>query len=159
MTDAMMPEAGRRKLSRSLFSSEDMCWETPPDLFAAVDAEFSFTLDAAALPDTAKCARYFTPDDNALVQDWGHETVWLNPPYGRAIALFMAKAVDAAKKGATVVCLVPARTDTGWWHDSVIGTGAEVRFLRGRVRFRQRGETLHAAPFPSALVVLRPEAA
>jgi phage N-6-adenine-methyltransferase len=142
-----------------LLSSRDMCWETPPDLFARFDAEFGFTLDAAALPATAKCARYFTPDDDALVQDWGREVVWLNPPYGRAIAGFMAKAADAARNGATVVCLVPARTDTAWWHDSVIGAGAEVRFLRGRVAFRQNGATLYPAPFPSALVIYRPVAA
>lgn len=133
------------------FSSERMDWATPPALFAALDAEFGFTLDAAALPHNAKCARYFTPADDALAQDWGAGVVWLNPPYGRQIAAFMRKAYEASLAGATVVCLVPARTDTAWWHD--VAARGEVRFLRGRVRFEGAA---HGAPFPSAIVVFRP---
>ena len=128
-------------------------WETPPELFAAYHREFGFTLDAAALPHNAKCARFFTPDDDGLAQDWGRETVWLNPPYGRQIPRWIRRAWQASQGGATVVLLLPARTDTAWWHD--YAAKGEVRFLRGRVRFV--GAT-DEAPFPSAVVVFRPPA-
>jgi site-specific DNA-methyltransferase (adenine-specific) len=148
--------AGARAGLAVHFSSRAHTWETPPEVFAPLDAEFGFTLDAAALPETAKCARYFTPADDALAQDWGRETVWLNPPYGRAIGAFMRKAAASARAGATVVCLVPARTDTAWWHEDVLGARAEVRFVRGRIRFLLDGAPKDAAPFPCAIVIHRP---
>jgi phage N-6-adenine-methyltransferase len=126
-------------------------WETPPWLFRHLDAEFSFTLDAAASIDNAKCERFFTVEDDALVQDWSGEVVFLNPPYGRVIGQWIAKAYDEAQAGATVVCLLPARTDTGWWHDYC--AKGEVRFIRGRLKF---GNQKGSAPFPSAVVVFRP---
>lgn len=129
-------------------------WATPQAIFDRFDAEYGFTLDAAASPHNAKCARYFTRDDDALAQDWGTETVWLNPPYGRDIARWVAKAWDASRQGATVACLVPARTDAAWWHDYAMR--GEITFLRGRIRFV--GAPFNA-PFPSALVVFRPDAA
>ncbi|HXU02151.1 MAG TPA: DNA N-6-adenine-methyltransferase [Polyangia bacterium] len=133
------------------FSSARHDWATPPDLFARLDREFGFTLDVCALPENTKCARFFTPDDDGLAQDWGAETCWMNPPYGSDIVRWMRKAFAASLAGATVVCLVPSRTDTGWWHDFAM-RAHERRFLRGRVRFV--GAT-SGAPFPSAVVVFR----
>lgn len=127
-------------------------WETPWPLFARYDVEFGFTLDAAASHTNAKCARYFTPEIDGLVQDWGREIVWLNPPYGREIRKWMAKAHDAATRGATVVCLIPSRTDSGWWHDHV-EMASERRFLRGRIKFVG---AKYNAPFPCAIVIFRP---
>lgn len=127
-----------------------MDWETPPEVFARLDGEFHFTLDVCATRQNAKCPRYFTRKKNGLAQSWGTETCWMNPPYGREIGKWMAKAKAAARGGATVVCLVPARTDTRWWHENV----SEVRFMRGRIRFVGAASS---APFPSAIVIFRPD--
>ena len=136
----------------ALFSSERVTWATPWPLFRALDVEFGFELDVCALPENAKCARYFTPDDDGLSKMW-RGICWMNPPYGRVIGAWVRKAFESAAAGATVVCLLPARTDTAWWHDYVL-RAAEVRFLRGRVRFVGAKAS---APFPSAVVVFRPE--
>jgi phage N-6-adenine-methyltransferase len=125
-------------------------WETPPAFFAKLDAEFGFTLDVCATPENAKCSRYFTPDDDGAVQDWGANICWMNPPYGIEIARWMRKAYSASKSGATVVCLVPSRTDAGWWHSYALR--GEIRFIKGRLRFV--GAPYNAA-FPSAIVVFR----
>ena len=92
-------------------------WETPPEVFAEYDREFHFTLDVCATAETAKCVRYFTPADNGLVQDWGDDVCCMHPPYGHEIAAWMAKAYRSSLAGATVVCLVPARAGTRWWHN------------------------------------------
>ncbi len=125
-------------------------WSTPPELFAKIDAEFHFTLDAAASAMNAKVAQYF--DHDALTRDWNGEVVWLNPPYDASLARWVEKASREATKGATVVCLIPARTDTRWWHKYVEGR-AEVRFIKGRIRFV--GAPFNA-PFPSCFVIFRP---
>lgn len=132
------------------FSSETDVWATPQDFFEQLNAEFGFDLDPCALPDNAKCARYFTPDDDGLAQSWVGR-VFMNPPYGRTIGQWMRKAFESAQAGATVVCLVPARTDTAWWHD--YAARGEVRFIRGRLKF---GNAKTSAPFPSAVVIFRP---
>ena len=137
-------------LGAALFSSRVHTWETPDDLFAALDAEFHFTLDVCATPATAKCAQFYTPQDNAIWQPW-RGVCWMNPPYGRDIVLWMRRAWESAQAGATVVCLVPSRTDTAWWHDFAMR--GEIRFLRGRLRF---GGAAHSALFPSAVVIFRP---
>jgi phage N-6-adenine-methyltransferase len=129
-------------------SSERHDWETPQDLFDLLDAEFGFDLDVCATKRTAKCARYFAPADDGLAQVW-RGTCWMNPPYGGAIEEWVAKAAESARAGATVVCLVPARVDTGWWWDHC--RYGEVRFLRGRLHF---DDGASGAPFPSAVVVL-----
>lgn len=126
-------------------------WATPQDFYDVVNREFGFDLDVCALDSSAKCARYFTPDTDGLAQEWTG-TVWMNPPYGDVIAQWMQKAYESAQAGATVVCLVPARTDTGWFHDFAFP--GEVRFIKGRLRF---GEAEASAPFPSCLVVLGPD--
>lgn len=122
-------------------------WATPQDFFDAVDAEFNFTLDVCALDSSAKCQRYFTPESDGLAQEWTG-ACWMNPPYGDEIKHWVGKAYESAKAGATVVCLVPARVDTGWWWDYC--RHAEVRLLRGRLKF---GNADTSAPFPSALVI------
>ncbi len=133
------------------FRSGTCLWETPQAFFDELDTEFGFTLDVCALPENAKCPRYFTPAVDGLKQPW-RGVCWMNPPYGREIGKWVAKAYESAKEGATVVCLLPARTDTAWWHSYVL-EAAEVRFVRGRLRF---GDAENSAPFPSAVVVFRP---
>ena len=140
-------------------SSLDDTWTTPKDFFAKLHEEFNFELDAAALRSSAVVPNYLGPDHDylwrrdALTVEWsnasGGGAVWLNPPYGRAIKDFVAKADAESKKGITVVCLVPARTDTNWWWDSCIHH--EVRFIKGRLKF---GGQKNSAPFPSAVIVM-----
>lgn len=134
------------------FSSKTENWATPAHVFAALDQEFGFTLDACASSSNAKCARFFNVSQDGLKQKWAPDVVWLNPPYGRTIGNWMKKAADEAARGATVVCLVPARTDTVWWHEQVMERANEVRLIRGRIRF---GDSQASAPFPSALVIYR----
>jgi phage N-6-adenine-methyltransferase len=146
---------GAAKPRRSVhFTSRSDRWATPIEFFRQLDREFGFTLDVCALADNAKCERYFSPDDDGLRQEW-RGTCWMNPPYGRVIALWMQKAYESALAGATVVCLVPARTDTRWWQDFAT-KAAEIRFVSGRLKF---GEAVNSAPFPSAVVVFRPPTA
>jgi len=133
-----------------MFTGARDTWETPQDLFARLDAEFGFTLDPCCTHETAKCKRHFTPEEDGLSQEWGDEVVFMNPPYGRQIGKWMAKAWASAQQGALVVCLIPARTDTAWWHTYAMR--GDVRFLRGRVHFSSGGP----APFPSAVVIFRP---
>lgn len=133
------------------FSSETPEWYTPQDTFDALNAEFSFTLDPCCTHENAKCDMHFTQEDDGLNQDWGSEVVFMNPPYGRTIKDWMRKAYESSLNGATVVCLVPARTDTAWWHDYAMK--GEYRLLRGRLKF---GGSMTNAPFPSAVVVFRP---
>lgn len=133
-----------------LFSSKREDWETPNDFFRALNAEFGFTLDAAASRENHKCVKYFTREDNALLQNWGGETVWCNPPYGRNIGLWVKKACEESQKpGTVVVLLVPSRTDTAWFHDYIFGK-AQIRFIRGRLKF---GNSKNSAPFPSLVAV------
>jgi len=147
------PHPGQAE-ARSLavhFSSRSDEWPTPQGLFDQLHHEFGFNLDPCSTHANAKCARHFTRQDNGLTRDWGNAVVFMNPPYGREIRHWMAKAFASAGAGATVVCLVPARTDTEWWHRYAIQ--GEVRFLKGRLKF---GDARHGAPFPSAIVVFRP---
>lgn len=142
------------------YSSETVEWGTPQDFFDRLDGEFGFTIDVCAVPENAKCARFYSPDEDGLAQEWTG-TCWLNPPYGRKIGRWIRKAYEASRAGATVVCLIPSRTDTAWFHDYVVR--GEVRFVRGRLLFtRTGGETPlrdERAPFPSVVVIFRPPAA
>ena len=132
------------------FSSKVQTWSTPQDFYDRLDKEFNFTLDPCASDEDAKCAKYYTVEDDGLKQDWGGETVFMNPPYGRDIKTWIKKAFTEAKKpNTTVVCLVPSRTDTRYWHEYVM-KATEVRLIKGRLKF---GDSKHAAPFPSAVVV------
>lgn len=138
-------------MNAALLSSARHDWETPAGLFAAVDAEFRLELDVCALPHNAKLPRFLSPADEALAVAWAPARCWMNPPYGRALPRWVAKANAEALAGALVVCLVPARVETAWWYRWC--APAEVRVIRGRVRFTGAAED---APFPSALVVMRP---
>lgn len=134
--------------NRGLFLSLSGEWETPDALFAALHAEFNFTLDAAASAENAKLPNYFNKEQDALTQPWAPHRVWLNPPYGRQIACWVKKAYEESERGAEVVCLLPARTDTAWFQDYVLRAAA-IYFIRGRLKF---GGSKQGAPFPSCLV-------
>lgn len=139
-------------LNKGMFTSNTDMWETPQALFDELDKEFHFTIDVCAVPENAKCERCFTPAQNGLKQDWntGGGTIYMNPPYGREIGLWVRKA---AESNVTAVCLLPARTDTAWFHDYIYGK-AEIRFIRGRLKF---GNSKNSAPFPSMIVIFRRE--
>lgn len=146
-----------------LFSSSRDSWETPKKLFEELDREFHFTIDAAASHENHKCDKYYTADENGLEQDWGGETVFCNPPYGRAdTGRWTEKCYrESRKPGTTVVMLIPARTDRGSFHDYILGK-AEIRFIRGRLRFEIGGEPVldkngkpMPAPFPSMICIWR----
>lgn len=160
----------------ALTSSKSPEWPTPQKFYDALHAEFNFTLDPCCQEDTAKCARFYTPETNGLVQDWSKDRVFMNPPYGDpqapcsegctkkrcsergfchaeyvpGIIDWMRKAHEESQKGALVVCLVPSRTDTRWWH--AYAAPHEIRFVKGRLKF---GDGRFPAPFPSAVVVMR----
>jgi phage N-6-adenine-methyltransferase len=134
-------------MNAGMFSSDRDDWATPQALFDRLNRVYGFELDVCATPFNAKCQRYYTREDDGLAQDWAPWRCWLNPPYGRTIGTWLAKAYTESQKGAFVVALVPARTDTGWWWDWA--SRGEVRFLRGRLRF---GDGKGSAPFPSALI-------
>lgn len=132
------------------FSSATTEWETPQDLFDSLHAEFGFDRDVCATAENSKCAGFFSKEDDGLVQEWTG-TCWCNPPYGREVGKWVEKARLSAQKGATVVMLLPARTDTRWFHGHILHK-AEVRFLPGRLKF---GGSKNSAPFPSMIVVYR----
>ena len=136
-------------MNKGMFSSNSIYWETPQHFFDRLDSEFGFTLDVCATPDNAKCERFFTERENGLAQKWDG-VCWMNPPYGRGITKWIRKAWAEAQNGVTVVCLVPSRTDTGWWHSYVMEAN-EIRFVRRRLRFSDADN----APFPCAVVVFR----
>lgn len=125
-------------------------WATPQDLFNKLNTIFNFDLDVCALPENAKCERYFTPEIDGLLQQW-IGTCWINPPYGSEIKYWIAKAAEAAKQGHTVVALVPSRTDVGWWQEHCMNR--EIHYIKGRLKF---GGCKHNAPFGCAVVVFRP---
>lgn len=146
-------DAERRKHSmRVMSSSESNEWPTPQWFFDELNAEFNFTLDPASTHENAKCPRYFTEEDDGLAQDWTRETVFVNPPFGSQLKRWIAKASESAAQGATVVCLIPARPGTNYWHELIHGK-AEVRYPKGRLRF---GDGKHPAPFDVAVVIFRP---
>ena len=140
-----------KSTTRLMFSSKSCMWSTPQSLFDSLDQEFGFDLDVCATPDNAKTPRFYTPDQDALTLPWDG-VVWCNPPYGRQIGKWVERACMFSYLGSTVVMLLPARTDTKWFHDYIYGF-AEIRFLRGRLRF---GGVSTPAPFPSMVVVFRP---
>lgn len=131
------------------YSSKTPVWETPQDFFDKYNAVYNFNLDVCALEDNKKCEKYFSPERDGLSQKW-EGVCWMNPPYGRTIGQWVKKAYESSLEGATVVCLVPARTDTKWWHDYVMK--GKIEFIKGRLKF---GGCQNAAPFPNAIVVFK----
>ena len=142
----------KSKLTSGLFSSTTDLWATPQAFFDELNAEFHFTLDPCANDDNHKCAKYYTEQQDGLAQDWGGQIVFCNPPYGRAIGAWVKKCYEESRKPNTlVVMLIPARTDTSYFHDYIYHK-AELRFIRGRLHFN---EAPQGAPFPSMVVVFR----
>jgi phage N-6-adenine-methyltransferase len=132
-----------------MFSSASDEWPTPQSFFDELNREFNFTLDPCATHENAKCPEYFTKENDGLAQDWSGHVVFMNPPYGREIGQWVRKAYEESVKGATVVCLLPARVDTRWFHDYIYHR-AEIRFIKGRLKF---GDSKNSAPFPSMVVI------
>ena len=156
-----------------MFSRNTDEWSTPEDFYQALHTEFGFGLDAAASDGNTKCPAWFSLDINALQMSWydavmavgtaeglsSAPAVWLNPPYSQCRD-FLKKASEEARAGCTVVCLVPSRTDTRWWHEYVWDAttheprpGVEIRFVKGRLKF---GNAKQSAPFPSVVIIFRP---
>jgi len=136
---------------KMMFSSKRQDWTTPQYIFDELNKEFSFTLDAASSDKNTKCDRHFTEEQNGLEQSWKGERVFINPPFGRGLWRWYQKAYQETRDSAEiVVMLVPARTDTSYWHDYAMK--GEIRFIRGRLTF---GDSKISAPFPSAIVIFR----
>lgn len=134
-----------------LFSSKSDEWATPPEVFQELDREFHFDLDPCATAENHKCEKYYSREENGLLKDWGGSRVFCNPPYSQ-IAVWVAKCFYEAQKDNTLVCLlIPARTDTKYFHNYILHR-AEVRFIRGRLKFNG---ARYNAPFPSMVVIFR----
>lgn len=135
-----------------MFSSKTELWATPQKFYDKMNAQYNFTLDVCAIPENAKCSNFFTPEIDGLKQDWTG-TCWMNPPYGRGIIKWVKKAYDEAlvKKSCVIVALLPARTDTIWFHSYIYKKeNVEIEFIKGRLKF---GDGQNSAPFPSMLAV------
>ena len=132
------------------FSSKTNDWNTPDDLYNTLDNEFNFTLDPCTNGENNKCEKFYTEKENGLIQDWSKDIVFMNPPYGREIRQWIEKSYNESLKGSKVVCLIPSRTDTKYWHDFIFNKASEIRFIKGRLKF---GNSKNSAPFPSAIIV------
>lgn len=134
-------------LNKALFSSDSDEWSTPQDLFIQLDKEFCFTLDPCATKENTKCKKFYTKEDNGLIQDWKEEFAFVNPPYSN-----IKDWVSKASKYRCVM-LIPARTDTKWFHEYIYQKpDVEIRFLKGRLKF---SNSKNSAPFPSMIVIFR----
>lgn len=137
--------------TETMFSSKTDNWATPIDFFRKLNEEFHFDLDPCADEYNHKCEKYFTKETDGLLQDWGGCRVFCNPPYGKEIKKWVQKASEEAKKpNTTVVMLIPARTDTVYFHEYIYGKDTEIRFIKGRLKF---GDSKTSAPFPSMVVI------
>lgn len=145
------------EMNRCLLSNNKDNWGTPQVFFDELDKEFHFTLDPCADEFNHKCKKYFTKEQNGLIQSWEGEIVFCNPPYGREIGKWVHKSLSEVESNncTCVVMLIPARTDTQWFH-RYIYDNAEIRFIKGRLKFTdENGECDNAAPFPSMVVIFR----
>ncbi|MEH6995411.1 DNA N-6-adenine-methyltransferase [Neobacillus drentensis] len=139
-------------INKGLFTSKTDLWATPQVFFNKMNEEFHFELDVCANDQNAKCEKYFTEEMDGLKQNW-NGVCWMNPPYGRGIYEWVKKAYESSLNGSTVVCLLPARTDTKWWHEYCMK--GEIRLVKGRLKF---GDSNNSAPFPSAVVIFGEQA-
>lgn len=146
-------ESQKSKLTSGMFSSRSDEWATPQYVFNILNEEFKFQLDVCATKENAKCTIFFDKQVDGLKQEWSPFRCWMNPPYGNNIKLWMKKAHIESQKGALVVCLIPSRTDTKWWHEHAMKS-SEIRFISGRLSF---GNEKQSAPFPSSVVIYYPE--
>lgn len=136
---------------KCMFSSMKLDYATPDEVFKQLDDEFHFNLDACASKENAKVSNYFDKEKNGLVQNW-YGNVFVNPPYGKSISLWIKKGYEEFINGnaEVVVFLIPSRTDTKYWHEYIM-KATEIRFVKGRIKFNGK----NSAPFPSAVVVFR----
>ncbi len=141
-------------INKGLFTSYTDLWSTPQDFYNELNKEFGFSLDVCATKENAKCDQYFTKEDDGLSKDWLNNTVWMNPPYGREISDWVRKAkYEQERWQNTIVCLLPARTDTRYFHDYIYNKpNVEIRFIKGRLKF---GDSKNSAPFPSMIVIFK----
>ncbi len=146
---------GVRAKNNGRYNGNGRHWQTPPEVFVPLDMEFNFTLDPCCSPGKALCSNFFTESDNGLQQSWANHRVFMNPPYGREVYAWTRKARSEQASGALVVGLLPASTDLAWWHDDVAGY-AEVRYIRGRVRFLTDGPYRASGFFASVIVIWHP---
>ena len=137
-------------LQKAMVSSKSNEWSTPQEFFDNLNNEFGFTLDPASTHENAKCKKHYTIKDDGLNQDWSNEMVFLNPPYGGNTREWIKKAYYENLKGAVVVCLIVSSTDRSYWHDYIFPYAAQIRWIRGRLKF---GGSKSSAPFASAVVV------
>ena len=134
---------------KTKFATGKQDWETPDSIFNSLDSEFNFSTDVCASHINAKCTIYFTPEMDGLSQYWSG-ACWMNPPFGEQ-GKWVKKAYDESQRGAVVVCLLPSRTNTNWWHDYCMK--GEIRFIRGRPKFKG---AKHGLPQPLAIVIFYP---
>lgn len=146
-------ETSKSKLTSGLFTSRTEEWETPQYVFDILNKDFKFQIDVCATSENSKCKIFFNKTVDGLQQEWSPFRCWMNPPYGKNISRWMKKAFHESKRGALVVCLIPARTDTRWWHEWVMKSD-EIWFVSGRLSF---GNEKQSAPFPSCVVIYYPE--
>lgn len=138
-------------INKGLFTSTTDLWYTPHDFYNKLNKEFNFTLDPCATKDNAKCKKFYTKENDGLKQSWDNEIVFMNPPYGRVIKEWIKKASEA--RGGAVICLLPARTDTKYFHEYIYKKeNVEIRFIKGRLKF---GGSKNSAPFPSMIVIFK----
>lgn len=136
-------------ITQGLFSSNTPEWATPQDLYDRLNEKYHFNLDPCATKENAKCVKFYTLEDDGLKQNWGGYRVFCNPPYGREIQKWVKKcSLEARKPNTLVVALLPARTDTKWFHDYIYNK-ADIEFIKGRLKF---GKSINSAPFPSMIV-------
>lgn len=137
--------------TKVMFSSNTDFWATPIDFFNKLDKEFNFTLDPCCTVENRKCDKYYTKEEDGLSKSWIGESVFCNPPYGREIKNWVRKCyMESKNKNTTVVALLPARTDTNWFHSYIYNKAKEIRFIKGRLKF---GDSKNSAPFPSMVVL------
>lgn len=140
-------------ITKGLLTSNTDEWATPKEFFDKLNKIYNFTLDPCATKENHKCKNYFTKEQDGLKQEWGGNRVFCNPPYGREISKWVEKAYNENKKGTFIVMLVPARTDTKWFHNYIYKKH-EIRFIKGRLKFNDGKQS---APFPSMLVIMNNE--
>lgn len=138
-------------INKGLMSSNSNEWATPLKFYQELDKEFHFTLDSCATDENHKCTKYYTILDDGLSKSWNNERVFCNPPYGKEISKWVKKAYEENKKGTFVVMLLPARTDTKYFHEYIYNKH-EIRFLKGRLKFN---DSKQSAPFPSMIVIMK----
>lgn len=144
-------------INKGLMSNNSNEWATPQYLFDKLNSEFHFTLDPCSTAKNHKCNKYYTKEDNGLLQNWNNETVFVNPPYGKDIKQWVKKCYEEHRDhNITIVMLIPARTDTTYFHEYIYKKCHEIRFLKGRVKFvSENGNIQNSAPFPSMVVIYK----